>query len=205
MNLLLDPNVAYILLVGGFILAILALFSPGTGLLELGALAALLLAGYSIYNLPVNAWALVILLVGVFPFLLAVRRSHNWLYLIISMAALVLGSLFLFRGENGVPPVHWALATIVSLLSISFMWMVVRKGLEAVTQSKSNLVNLTGMVGEARTDIMHEGSVYVDGEQWTARSAVPIPAGSHVRVMAQEGLVLQVEAVQPASAATQED
>lgn len=197
MSLLLDPNVAYILLVGGFILAILALFSPGTGLLELGALAALLLAGYSIYNLPVNAWALVILLVGVFPFLLAVRKSRNWIYLAISMAALVGGSLFLFRGANGVPAVHPAIAAIVSLLSIGFMWLVARKGLEAVTRRNSNLVDVIGLLGEARTGIFSEGSVYVGGEQWTARSQVFIPAGSSVRVTGREGLVLLVEPVYP--------
>ncbi len=199
MSLLLDPNVAYILLVGGFILAILALFSPGTGLLELGALAALLLAGYSIYNLPVNAWALAILLVGVFPFLLAVRKSRNWLYLLISMAALVSGSLLLFRDEDGVTAVHPAIATIVSLLAISFMWLVARKGLEAVTRRTSNLKDVVGLQGEARTAVLSEGSVYVDGEQWTARSHIFIPAGSAVRVTAREGLVLLVEPLHPST------
>ena len=48
MSFLFDPNVAYLLLVGGFLLAILALFAPGTGLLELGAMAMLVLAGFSI-------------------------------------------------------------------------------------------------------------------------------------------------------------
>ena len=37
MEFLLDPNVAYLLLVVGTVLAIMALFAPGTGVLEVGA------------------------------------------------------------------------------------------------------------------------------------------------------------------------
>ena len=90
MSFLMDPNVAYLLLVIGFFLAIIALFSPGTGVLEVGAIFMIILAGYSIYNLPFNAWALVILLAGVFPFLLALRKSRHWLYLIVALVAFVI-------------------------------------------------------------------------------------------------------------------
>ena len=67
MNLLLDPNVAYVILVVGFVLGVLALFTPGTGILEIGALFAIFLAGYAVYSLPINLWALILLVVGVIP------------------------------------------------------------------------------------------------------------------------------------------
>src|SRR4030065_2623333 len=103
-ELLLNPNVAYLLLVSGFMLAILALLSPGTGLLEVGSLFVLVLAGWGIYNSEINLWALGLLLLGVFPFLLAVRKSGQMWLLAISVLALVVGSAFLFRGE-GLQPV----------------------------------------------------------------------------------------------------
>ncbi len=192
MELLLNPNVAYLLLVGGFLLAILALFSPGTGLLELGALFSLLLAGYSIYNLPINAWALVLLAAGVIPFALAVQRWKRWPLLLVAMGALVVGSVFLFRVENGTA-VHPALAVLVSALSIGLLWLVGRKGLEAVVRPSNTLQRLIGMEGEARTGIYREGTVYVDGESWTARSKAAIAAGTAVRVIGRDGLVLVVE------------
>lgn len=193
MNFLLDPNVAYVMLVGGFLLAILALFSPGTGLLELGALFMLALAGYGVANLPINAWALVLLVVGVLPFLLALRRSRQWAWLIASLAALVVGSIFLFSTADGGPAVNPWLASLVSLLVIPFVWLVGRKSLEALGRPKQSLDDLVGMTGEARTDILAEGSVYVNGEDWSARSKVLIPAGSKVRVVHRDGLVLEVE------------
>ena len=42
----LNPNVAYLFLVAGFSLALMAVLTPGTGLLEIGALFVLLLAGW---------------------------------------------------------------------------------------------------------------------------------------------------------------
>ena len=51
MDFLLDPNVAYLILLGGVLLAMLALAAPGTGLFEVGAFFCIALAGYAIYHL----------------------------------------------------------------------------------------------------------------------------------------------------------
>ena len=196
MQIPIDPNIAYLLLVGGFILAILAMFAPGTGFVEVTALFMLILAGYGIYRLPVNFWALIILVVGVFPFMLAMRRSHHWIFGLIALAALVVGSVFLFRLEDGSPAVNPVLSILTSLLSGGFLYLIGRKGLEAVSlRPLHNLETLVGQTGEATTDINRQGSVYVGGEEWTAASPVFIPAGSSVRVIAREGLVLRVEPV----------
>jgi membrane-bound serine protease (ClpP class) len=194
MDILLDPNVAYLILVAGFLVAVLAIFSPGTGFLEVGAILALLLAGYAMYNLPINGWALVVLAVGVFPFLLAVRKSGRWIYLIASIIALVVGSVFLFRSDTGSPAIHPALATVVSIVTIGFLWLVARKSLEAIEQRPSHdLDSLIGMVGETRTRVYEEGTVYADGETWSARSRTPIPPNTRVRVTGRDGFVLEVE------------
>jgi membrane-bound serine protease (ClpP class) len=95
MDFLLNPNVAYLLLTAGLFFTILAMLSPGTGILEILGLIMLILAGYSIYNLPINWWALLVLLVGFVLFFLAIRRPKNIAYLAASIAALVIGSAFL--------------------------------------------------------------------------------------------------------------
>src|SRR5512135_1053286 len=98
MEILVDPNVAYLLLVVGFVLAIMALFSPGTGVLEVGALFVLFLAGWEISQLPINLWALIVLILGVVPFIIAVRKSRNLVFLVIALVAFVVGSAYLFQG-----------------------------------------------------------------------------------------------------------
>ncbi len=194
MDILLDPNIAYVLLVFGVILAVLAVLTPGTGLLEVGAIFAFLLAGWAVYNLTINYWALAILLVGVIPFMIAVRRSGQLIYLVISILALILGSVYLFRGEGLRPAVNPILAVIVSGITGAVLWVTTTKTLDALgAQPVDDLGKVVGAIGEARTDIHDEGTVYVSGEIWSARSAEHISAGDEVRVVRREGFVLEVE------------
>lgn len=196
-NILLDPNVGYLLLVGGFVLAILALFAPGTGVLEIGAVFALLLAGYTLANLPVNGWAIVLMIVAVFPLVLAVRRWRGrtgLILLLVAIAALILGSVFVYRTASGGPAVNPILAVIVSGGSGWLLWFMARKSLDAFAMIPSHsLDRLVGMRGTVRSDIRPEGTVYVGGEEWSATSDVVIRAGEDVRVKARQGLVLIVE------------
>jgi membrane-bound serine protease (ClpP class) len=52
---------------------------------------------------------------------------------------------------------------------------------------------LVGLLGEARSNVREEGSVYVSGELWSARSDNLIPIGSTIRVVRREGFILVVE------------
>jgi membrane-bound serine protease (ClpP class) len=195
MNLLVDPNVAYVLLVVGLLLAILALASPGTGLLEISALFLLVLAGYSISVIPINAWALIILAIGIIFFLVALWRKLSWIFLIVAIVLLIAGSIFLFRSENGSPAINPILSVVVSATAGGMMWLIGRKSIEAVEQKPSfNLAHLQGKSGEAVTTITPEGgSVHVGGEDWSARSSTVIPAGSKVQVISRDGLIMFVE------------
>ena len=193
MNILFDPNVAYLLLVSGFLLAILSLFAPGTGVIEIGALFLLVLAGFSIASQSINWWALALLLVGVVPFLFALRRSRRILFLVLALASLIIGSTFLLTTPEGNPAVNPFLAAVTSITSGGTVWLISRRLLDAIARPVVSSSYVVGKTGEARTDILGEGAVYVGGEEWTARSRTFIPAGSTVVVRSQEGLVIEVE------------
>jgi membrane-bound serine protease (ClpP class) len=196
LNILLIPDVSYLIIVGGFLLAILALFAPGTGIIEIAAISAILLGGYGIISLPINVWALIILLIGVIPFVLAVRKSGQIAYLVVSIVALGVGSSYIYSSTAWyMPGVHPLLAGVISILSGGFMWVVARKGLEALAiKPRNKLDELVGATGETQTEInLIDGSVYVGGENWSARSQHPIPANARVRVIQREGFVLEVE------------
>jgi membrane-bound serine protease (ClpP class) len=204
-DILLNPNVVYLILVAGFFLAILALLSPGTGILEAAALLTLLLAGFAVYNLYnvnnlyINLWAVLILALGVLPFIYAVRKTHHLIYLGISIAALVIGSVFLFHAPGQpwyIPAINPLLALVVSILLGGFLWFATRKVLEAESRPPvHNLEELIGTIGESKTVVNAEGSVQVNGELWSARSNQPIPVGTPVRVVGREGFILTVEPV----------
>ena len=77
MEFLLIPSIAYLVLVAAVLLTLVAIMTPGTGIAELLALFALLLAGYAVYHLSFNWWALLILILSVIPFLLAIRGPRR--------------------------------------------------------------------------------------------------------------------------------
>jgi membrane-bound serine protease (ClpP class) len=194
MDFLLDPNVAYLILVGGILLAMLSLASPGTGLLEIGAFFCIALAGYAIYNLSFNWWALLLLGLSIVPFVYAIQKPKRELFLALSILLLIVGSVFLFPRTADQDLVNPIVAVIASGLVAGFLWIAVRKSVEATSAKPAHdLTGLVGQVGEARTKIDDEGSVLVAGELWSARSEQPIPAGSSIRVLGRDGFILIVE------------
>ncbi len=194
MNLLFDPNIAYLLLIVGSVLLLLAIVTPGTGLLEIGASFLLIIAGYATYHIGFNLWALIVLVLALIPFVYAILRPKREWALAVSILCLIVGSLYLFPGTGFWPAVNPVLAVVISVLSAGFLWMVVRKGVQVHRGlPMQDLEKLTGQIGEAKTQIHDEGSVQVASELWSARSEKSIPAGSRVRIIGREGFVLIVE------------
>lgn len=193
MDFLLNPNIAYLILLGGFLLGLLAVVTPGTGALEIGAAFCFLLAGYAIYTMTINWWAFAVLLLSIIPFVYAVK-SRKKLFLGISIFLLVIGSAFLFVRENELFSVNPILAFVSSGMLATFFWVVAIKFSETLALRPSHdLESLIGQVGKARSAIHHDGSVQVNGELWSARSENKIASGSHIRVISREGFTLVVE------------
>jgi len=194
MDFLLDPNVTYLFLLSGVLLAMLALATPGTGLFELGAFFAIVIAGYGIYNLSFNSWALGLIAISVVPFVYSIQKPKRELYLAISIAFLILGSVFIFPNAGDGPAVNPIIAVVASALVAGFLWIAVGKSMQAAhARPVHDLESLIGLVGEAKTKILEEGSVQVNGELWTARSEKLIKAGTPIRVLRREGFILIVE------------
>lgn len=200
MEFLINPNVAYVLLVLGLMTAAVALFAPGTGLLEAAALIVMALAGYGIINMPINTWAILIILAGAVPVILALllrlpRRRRVWL-LLGAVLIFLIGSALLFRGEGWTPAVNPLLMLILWPLALGLTWFVADKGMEAAASRPAfDLDRLVGMTGKASSDIRGQGTVYVNGEEWTAFSNTFIPAGSKIQVLGRNGLTLEVDIV----------
>ena len=193
MDILLNPNIAYVLLVLGSILLLMAIVTPGTHLLEGGALFMLVLAGYAIYHLGFNLWALIVLILSLVPFVYAIQKPKRERFLALSLLGVIIGSVYLFPSSGLLPAVNPFVAVVVSALSAGFLWLVVRKSIQAHhARPLQDLSALIGKTGQAKTRVQEEGSVQMAGELWSARSEKPIPAGSRVRVVSREGFVLVV-------------
>jgi len=190
------PQMLYVFLVAAIWLAALALVSPGTGVLELLTFLTLVIVGVGTIWVPLNGWALGIIALGIICFVLSLRGKQTEVWLVLAALAFVTGSVFLFRGGSWGAAVSPVLAVPVSLLTIGYFWIAIRKVLIAHSATPTmDLSHLIGAVGEARTRLDPSGSVYVHGELWTAESNNPIEAGQAVRVISRDQLLLEVEPV----------
>jgi membrane-bound serine protease (ClpP class) len=63
---------------------------------------------------------------------------------------------------------------------------------------QTGVENLLGAIGEATEQLAPTGHIRVLGELWEARSSSELPAGSRVRVVAVDGLTLDVESADEA-------
>jgi membrane-bound serine protease (ClpP class) len=111
------------------------------------------------------------------------------------VVALALGSLILF--DWSAPDyLRLSLAVVVPTVAVvaALLLLLVGAGVRAQAQpAMGGQEGLVGQVGTARTRLAPEGTAFVHGELWTARSATPIEAGERVRVTGLDGLVLVVE------------
>ena len=63
---------------------------------------------------------------------------------------------------------------------------------------QTGVENLVGAIGEVTERLAPSGQIRVLGELWRARSSSELPRGSRVRVVALNGLTVEVEAVDEA-------
>jgi membrane protein implicated in regulation of membrane protease activity len=79
-------------------------------------------------------------------------------------------------------------------LSLGFLRprMMSRLGSQGVPSRTQPLIGREGVVTVDIETTVGSGRVNVGGEDWAARSGAPIPTGTRVRVIAADGIVLEV-------------
>ena len=87
---------------------------------------------------------------------------------------------------------------VVFIVLLCLSWVVLRPRLmrdlggRGVPSRTEPLIGREGVVTHDIEATVGAGRVNVGGEDWAARAATPLPAGTRVRVVAADGLVLEV-------------
>ncbi len=190
-----DPEVAFFLMLIGFFGIIFEIYNPGIGLAGILGGVALAMAFYALNVLPTN-WVGVLLLVLAVVFMIVdLHTAGLGVWTAGGLIAMVAGGLVLFAGAApalGLSP--WAIAggvVFTLIFFISVMTAALRVRLRRPITGEDGII---GEIGEAKTDIAPEGTVFTKGALWRARTMeTGIAAGEKVLVKASEGLVLLVE------------
>ncbi len=191
----LDPNLVYVILIIGLWLSVTAVHTPGTGVIELLAGAAMIGALWALTTLPTNWWALALIVIGTLGFIIMPFLDRRLVLLAVGGLALqAVGSVLLFNGIG----VSLLLITVMIGVSLLYYRFALLRVLAYHRNSASALIQdepLIGTFGYVKQTLDPVGTVYVRGEMWTARSDDKIESGTPITVVDQDGLTLFVEAV----------
>lgn len=200
-NLLLDPNVIFLL----FIVAVVGIFveisHPGAILPGVAGGIALLLFLFGAGSLSPN-WAGLALMVLAFVLLiLDVRLTTHGVLTVGAAISLIVGSLLFFNsgGPYQGPQVNtvlvYAMSGLVGLVGLYVVTVIVRTRRRPISTGKESMIGATVI---ASTPLLPDGRVNYGGEDWAAvlddlsTSADP---GTELRIVAVEGLLLHVQPV----------
>jgi membrane-bound serine protease (ClpP class) len=194
LGLVTNPNVAFILMLIGVYGLILEFFNPGAVAPGLIGAISLLVALYALALLPISYAGAALVLLGV---ALMIAEAHIGAFGALGVggiAAFVIGALMMFPtrapGFTLSAGVIAGAAIGSAALFILVLAALLRSRKQPVVTGSEALV---GAEGETVAWEGSEGRVRVQGEIWRARADAALAAGSRVRVVGRDGLVLRVE------------
>ena len=199
LDIISDPNIAYILFLLGMYGLIFELYNPGSILPGIVGVIALILALYSMHTLPINYAGLALIIFAIILFLLEIKIVSHGLLAIGGVISLFLGSMMLIKSNSSLEMVKISRGVIIgaTIVSALFFVFVVGFGIRAQRRKVvTGIEGLVGNIGEVIESLSPLGIVRVQGEIWNAESiAGTIDKGEKVRIIEMKNLKLFVEKI----------
>jgi membrane-bound serine protease (ClpP class) len=194
LNVITDPNVAYVLMMLGMLGLFFELSNPGVILPGIIGGISLILAFYALQSLPINFAGLLLILLGLVLLIAEIKIVSHGVLAIGGVIALALGSLLLFDSpEVSFRISPWLLVVAVGVMATG---VLVTMAASAHALRRPAMLGSEGMIGAtgvARGALAPDGQVHVGGELWRAvAQGGAVADGRSVRVVAVEGLTLTV-------------
>ncbi len=193
-----DPTLAYVLLVLGLWVGVTAILIPGSGIAEGIALLALGVSAWMLSQLSVHWLGLAVLVSGVmgfvvFPFMMP--RYARWAEL--GLVFQLIGGRYLYiHPLNNV----WVVLFMVGIAFAynRFFLAPLMKRMQQSPQVGNDAQRLLGAVGSVTLPIVppERGVAQLNGELWSVKCEVAVERGASVRVVAVNGLDVRVEPIE---------
>lgn len=186
-----DPNVAFVLLVLGLLGVYWEFHAPGMAVPGILGALFICLGAYGVYQDRPTWYGVTLIAVAALLLLIELKYYTHMVSGVAGSILLALGAILLLQGPHRVTPLLAAAVAISFGIITVFLGYL---GMSARTQKPAiGIETLVGEIGEARTGINPEGTVFVHGEYWHARSNQPIAAGKRIAVEKVKNLVVFVK------------
>jgi membrane-bound serine protease (ClpP class) len=194
LNVITDPNVAYVLMMLGMLGLFFELSNPGVILPGVIGGISLILAFFAFQSLPINYAGLLLILFGIVLLVAEIKIVSHGVLALGGIVSMSLGSLMLFDAPDLGFRLSWRVIVPTVGATAGLFLFVVTVGARAL--ARRPLLGASGMIGQtavARGALDGEGQVSVQGEIWRAvAEGEPIADGTRVRVVGIDGLTLKV-------------
>ena len=188
-----NPSIAYILLIIGIYALIFEFSNPGLVAPGVVGTICLLIGLYALQLLPVNYAGLALVVLGI-GLMVAEAFVPAFGSLGIGGAiAFAIGSVILI--DTDAPGFGVPLSLVFGVTGASAAFLILVVGMAVRSRNRpvvSGREQMVDELGEVLSDFDGEGWARVHGENWKVRSATPLKAGTRVRVVAMQGLKLEV-------------
>ena len=202
LNIISDPNLAYILMMLGFYGLMFELYNPGAIFPGIVGVISLILAFYAMHSLPINYAGLALIVFGIILFLLEIKITSHGMLTIGGVISLLLGSFMLIDPDSSFEVVKISKSVIIATTVITALFFLFVVGMGLRAQKAVPVIGqeaMIGEVGEVLETLAPGGSVMVHGEIWQAESLEGvIEKGSKVVVRRMQNFRLLVEPIQNA-------
>jgi membrane-bound serine protease (ClpP class) len=192
-NILSDPNIAYLLMMAGLLGLYMEFSHPGVIFPGVAGAICLLLALASFQLLPLNYAGLALIALGIAMLVGEAFLPSFGVLGVGGIIALAIGSLLLFDTESSDlvvdrSIVFTAVATVGAIM-LMLSYLVFKS--QKLTQT-TGMDGLIGEVGDVRGKLALTGKVFVHGEYWNAEADSEIDVGEKVEVIGYQGMRLKV-------------
>jgi len=194
LNHIINPQVAYLLMLLGFFALLYEVTHPGFGFPGVFGVISLLLAFYAFQVLPINFVGIVLTILGILFLIIEIFTPTFGIFTLGGITCLALGALMLFN--QPAPFLKLSLKIVFPvIISMGLITLfLLTKIFQAHTKKPlTGLESLVGKTGVAYTKIDKKGKVFIKGEIWEAFSDTVIEKDEEVIVEKVEGMRLKVK------------
>src|SRR3984885_10118681 len=180
---LMDPNVAFLILIIGALALYVEFNHPGAVIPGTVGVVFILVAAFALNLLPTRFAAIALILAAFALFAAEAKFVTHGVLTVGGIALLTLGGLLLVDAPIPEMRVHLATALAVSIpfgiITAFLMTIALRARRNKVVTGARGLIGETGVVQSA---LSPQGKVFVHGELWDAVASTSLPAGEMVIV-----------------------
>ena len=187
-----NPNIAFILMSLGGLGVLLELYHPGAILPGVVGAICLILAFYAFQTLPINYAGVALIVLAAILFIAEIKVVSHGILTIGGLVSLFFGGLMLI--DTADPSMEISRALLLTVVICVGIAVGLASYLVIKAAKRQPFIGNEGLVGKTG-HIRDDGMVYIEGALWKIECDQPVAKNDPVEVLSVDGLTLKVKKI----------